>query len=143
MKKELYRLLDGRIIKAKYDETDMCRISRKNLEAFIAEFNEAFRQAKTLEKIKENYALVRATYEQVSRLEEDGVTEIRIIDRKTGKEPTARVINNIAKKNGLMEMDIDQFAVCEDGSIILLDDCGNIAYCDSRRFKAEVKLSQR
>lgn len=61
----------------------------------------------------------------------------RIIDRKTGKEPTQRVIDNIAKKQGLMLADIDQFAVCEDGQIILLDDCGRFAYCDMSRFEVE------
>lgn len=35
----------------------------------------------------------------------------KIMDRKTGKEPTERVIRNIAKKGGLMEMDIDGFYV--------------------------------
>lgn len=59
----------------------------------------------------------------------------RIIDRKTGREPTQRVIDNIAKKQGLMLADIDQFAVCEDGQIILLDDCGRVAYCDTERFE--------
>lgn len=64
----------------------------------------------------------------------------RIIDRKTGEAPTERVINNIARKQGLMTMDIDQFAVCEDGQVILLDDCGHIAYCSESRFVAvEVK----
>ena len=62
----------------------------------------------------------------------------RIIDAKTGKEPTDRVIDNIARKGHLLTMDIDQFAVCEDGSIILLDDCGNLTYCDTNRFKIEV-----
>lgn len=62
----------------------------------------------------------------------------RIIDTKTGKEPTDRVIDNIARKGHLLTMDIDQFAVCEDGSIILLDDCGNLTYCDTNRFKIEV-----
>ena len=59
----------------------------------------------------------------------------KIIDAKTGKEPTDRVINNIAKKGGLMIADIDQFFVGEDGSIVLADDCGNITYCDIERFK--------
>ena len=62
----------------------------------------------------------------------------RVIDKKTGKEPTERVIDNIAKKQNLMLFDIDQFAICEDGSIVLLDDCGNIAYCDRTRFKVEL-----
>ena len=61
----------------------------------------------------------------------------RIIDRKTGREPTQRVIDNIAKKQMLMLADIDQFAVCEDGQIILLDDCGRVAYCDMSRFEVE------
>lgn len=63
----------------------------------------------------------------------------RIIDVKTGKEPTDRVIDNIARKGHLLTMDIDQFAVCEDGQIILLDDCGNIAYCDMKRFSVEIE----
>lgn len=62
----------------------------------------------------------------------------RVIDKKTGKEPTERVIDNIAKKQNLMLYDIDQFAICEDGSIVLLDDCGNVAYCDRKRFKVEL-----
>lgn len=62
----------------------------------------------------------------------------RVIDKKTGKEPTERVIDNIAKKQNLMLYDIDQFAICEDGSIALLDDCGNVAYCDRKRFKVEL-----
>jgi len=58
-----------------------------------------------------------------------------VIDTKTGKEPTSRVIDNIAKKGGLMIMDIDQFFVGEDGSLVLVDDCGRATYCDTKRFK--------
>jgi len=59
----------------------------------------------------------------------------KVIDAKTGKEPTSRVIDNIARKGGLMTMDIDQFFVGEDGSLVLVDDCRNMTYCDSERFK--------
>ena len=59
----------------------------------------------------------------------------KVIDNKTGKKPTSREINNIAKKGGLMWMDIDQFFVGEDGSLLLVDDCGNSTYCDATRFK--------
>lgn len=59
----------------------------------------------------------------------------KVIDTKTGKEPTSRVVDNIAKKGGLMRMDIDQFFVGEDGSLVLTDDCGNMTYCDMKRFK--------
>ena len=58
----------------------------------------------------------------------------RIIDKKTGKEPTGRVIDNLAKKGNLKRFDIDGFAVCEDGLLILMDECGNYMYCDRKRF---------
>lgn len=66
-----------------------------------------------------------------------------IIDKKTGKPPTQRVITNIAKKYGLLEFDIDEFAVTESGQIILLDDCGNIAYCDPNRFIVKLTEEQK
>lgn len=59
----------------------------------------------------------------------------KVIDTLTGKEPTDRVINDIAKEGGLMIADIDQFFVGEDGSLVLADDCGNMTYCDTERFK--------
>ena len=55
-----------------------------------------------------------------------------VIDKKTGKEPTDRVITNIARKCGLMEMDIDGFYVGEEGDLILVDDCGNVAWVGER-----------
>ena len=70
----------------------------------------------------------------------------KVIDTKTGKEPTSRVIDNIAQKGNLMTMDIDQFFVGEDGSLVLADDCGNITYCDTKRFKVVAeseKISDR
>ena len=62
----------------------------------------------------------------------------KVIDTKTGKEPTDKVITRLAKEGLLMEFDIDQFFVGEDGSLILADECGNITYVDSDRFKVEV-----
>lgn len=37
-----------------------------------------------------------------------------------------------------MWMDIDQFYCSEDGALLLMDDCGNYAICDSERFIVEV-----
>lgn len=54
-----YKLLDGRTIRAKYDRLGMCKITQECLEAFVKEFNTSYRQAKILEKIKENYALMK------------------------------------------------------------------------------------
>ena len=67
----------------------------------------------------------------------------KIIDTKTGKEPTDRVIYNMAKKGNLMTMDIDQFFVGEDGAIVLADDCGNITYCDTKRFKVVAESEEQ
>lgn len=59
METKEYKLLDGRTIRAKYDRLRMCKISKENLEAFVKEFNRSYRQGKILEKIKENYALMK------------------------------------------------------------------------------------
>lgn len=61
----------------------------------------------------------------------------KVLDTKTGKEPTDRVLTDIARKGGLMEVDIDGFYIGEDGQIILVDDCGNCTWVDAERFKAE------
>lgn len=42
-----------------------------------------------------------------------------------------------------MRMDIDQFYVGEDGSLILVDECGNITYCDTTRFKVVTESEDR
>ena len=63
----------------------------------------------------------------------------KIIDNKTGKEPN---FENICHENWakhLLKNDIDQFAVTEDGHLILMDDCGNFAYCPDGRFTAVVE----
>lgn len=67
----------------------------------------------------------------------------KVIDITTGKEPTGKVIDDIAKEGGLLRADIDQFFVGEDGSVALADDCGNIAYCDANRFKAVAESEEK
>ena len=62
----------------------------------------------------------------------------KVIDTKTGKEPTWRVIQNIAKKGNLIYCDIDGFYLGEDGSLVLVDDCGNATWCNPKRFKVEI-----
>ena len=58
-----------------------------------------------------------------------------VIDKKTGKEPTNRMITNIARKGRLMEKDIDEFYISEEGFLILMDDCGKSTPIDQERFK--------
>lgn len=60
-----YKLLDGRTIRCHVDRLGMTKISQDNLEKFVDEFNSSYRQAKILEKIKENYAKFRASLESI------------------------------------------------------------------------------
>ena len=58
-----------------------------------------------------------------------------IIDNKTGKYPDCEEIalkEDWAKH--LCYCDVDAFAITEDGSLILLDDCGKCAFCPDGRF---------
>lgn len=58
-----------------------------------------------------------------------------VIDNQTGRYPNCE---KIALTEGwakhLMHCDIDAFALTEDGALMLLDDCGNCAYCPTDRF---------
>ena len=60
-----YQLLDGRTIRCHIDRLGMTKISQENLEKFVEEFNTSYRQAKILEKIKENYAKYRVALETI------------------------------------------------------------------------------
>lgn len=59
-----------------------------------------------------------------------------VIDTKTGEYPD---LWEIALKedwaNGLMYCDMEGFAIEEDGTLLLLDECGKHAYCPEGRFK--------
>lgn len=57
-----------------------------------------------------------------------------VIDITTGRPPSSELLERIAKEYGLMEMDIDQFAVTEDGHLLLVDDCGRCSYVDTEGF---------
>ena len=58
-----------------------------------------------------------------------------VIDVKTGCEPDCEKIaltEDWAKH--LIYCDIDEFAITESGTLILMDDCGNCAYPPAGRF---------
>lgn len=67
---------------------------------------------------------------------------IDIIDNITGRPPSEKLIDCIAKEYKLMRHDIDQFAVTEDGHLILLDDCGNFCYVDRNRFDLRISFGE-
>ena len=60
------------------------------------------------------------------------MAKFKIIDITTGREVSSEKIDKIAKDRGLMDTDIDQFFIGENGQLILADDCGNITYCDMK-----------
>ena len=68
--------------------------------------------------------------------------KIEIIDNTTGRPPSAELIECIAKEYGLMEMDIDQFAVTEDGHVVLIDDCGSCSYVDTEGFNLRIDFCE-
>ena len=62
-----------------------------------------------------------------------------VVDPKTGEYPNLEKIalrEDWAK--GLMYCDMDGFAIMEDGELLLLDDCGNFAYCPNGRFEIHI-----
>ena len=62
--------------------------------------------------------------------------QVRVIDTKTGKEadPEAIAVNE-DWADGLVYCDMEGFAIEEDGSLVLMDECGKFAYCPEGRFK--------
>jgi hypothetical protein len=59
-----------------------------------------------------------------------------VIDMKTGKEADpCEIALKEEWANGLIYCDMEGFAIEEDGSLILLDECGRHAYAPIGRFK--------
>lgn len=63
------------------------------------------------------------------------MSRFTVIDLKTGKEPD---IKQIAYEedwaSSLIPNDMEEFYLGEDGTLILVDECGNLAYCPLNRF---------
>lgn len=61
--------------------------------------------------------------------------EFTVIDNKTGAYPDCEKIALTEEwAKHLCYCDIDCFAITEDGALILIDDCGRMAYCPAGRF---------
>jgi len=62
-----------------------------------------------------------------------------VIDKQTGKAPDLwQIALKEAWARHLTFCDMEGFAIEEDGSLILLDECGNFAYCPTDRFEISV-----
>lgn len=98
-----------------------------------------------IDKDKEIARLTEENAELKARLERSIELPFSVIDKKTGE--VADVCNIALKEEWakhLIYCDIDSFAIKEAGTLILIDDCNNIAYCPYDRFeiKAEARLAE-
>lgn len=61
--------------------------------------------------------------------------QFTVIDTQTGEYPElSKIARTEDWAKNLVYCDVDGFAITEDGSLILMDDCGNCAYPPSGRF---------
>ncbi len=65
----------------------------------------------------------------------------KVIDKRTGKYPDLyKIAKNEEWAKNLIYSDIEGFALTEDGgSLLLLDECGHVAYCPYGRFEVEME----
>lgn len=60
----------------------------------------------------------------------------KVIDNKTGKEADPyEIALHEEWARSLVYCDMEGFAITEDGDLVLMDECGNVAYCDADRFE--------
>lgn len=65
---------------------------------------------------------------------------LKITDNLTGKYPDVRKIALEEEwANKLIYCDIDGFYIGEEGQLVLVDDCNNVAYCPDGRFTVEIE----
>lgn len=85
---------------------------------------------------KERDALVHKCASLEATLKHSAPVPFSVIDKKTGKYPD---LEKIALKEewaqGLMYCDMEGFALEEDGTLLLLDECGRQACCPPDRFE--------
>ena len=62
--------------------------------------------------------------------------KFKVIDKKTGKEAdTYQIALKEDWAKDLMYCDMEGFAVEEDGTLLLVDECGKFEYCPQDRFE--------
>ena len=67
---------------------------------------------------------------------ETSLLEFDVVDTTTGKYPDwERIAREESWAKGLVYCDMDGIAIREDGSLILLDECGNCVSCPPDRFE--------
>lgn len=70
------------------------------------------------------------------------MVSFNVIDPKTREYPD---LENIARTEGwarnLLPCDMEGFCINEDGNLLLMDECGNYAYCPPDRFQVDFEFS--
>ena len=67
-----------------------------------------------------------------------------VIDANTGKEADEYTIALKEKwAESLCYCDMDGFAIMQDGTLILCDECGRFEYCDPKRFKVQFETEEK
>lgn len=116
---------------AREAKADGNRTETSELELAARFFEDKLERCFPQEKLAYQMAisLLRAADENAS------FPEFTIIDRKTGQYPdTGNIALNEEWAKHLVYCDIDGFIVGEDGNLMLLDDCGSVAYPPADRF---------
>lgn len=65
-----------------------------------------------------------------------------VLYKKTMKEVSLDNFTEFARNNGLMEYDLDGFALQEDGTLLLCDECGKFTYLPRER-KYIIRVKER
>ena len=147
----MYKEESGYIISAtsgKVFYTEGLGVSNTPIDDSVSIYEVANALQAEVEKLKAENAELRATLSKMetvekelrARLETAVELPFAVIDKKTGK--VADVCNIALKEEWakhLIYCDIDSFAIKEDGTLILIDDCNNIAYCPYDRFKIKAE----
>ena len=62
--------------------------------------------------------------------------KFRVIDKQTSKEADPyEIALHEEWASCLVYCDMEGFAITEDGDLVLMDECGNVVYCDADRFE--------
>lgn len=62
----------------------------------------------------------------------------KIIDKRTGEEVTEETLRELADEYRIDYIDLEGFAITEEGRLILCDECLRFGYVDMERFEVEV-----
>ena len=65
--------------------------------------------------------------------------KFKVIDNKTGKEADVYDIALHEYADRLCYCDMEGFAITEDGNLVLMDECGQVVYCETERFKVVIE----